>query len=259
MLLVLDVGNTNMVLGVYDKTALLHDWRLETRPGRTADEYGTLLRALFDASGVDVAAIDDMILSCVVPPLVGPLTRMGNRYLGIDDVLVVGQGLRTGMPIKYENPREVGADRIVNSVAAYEHVKRRRGLIVCDFGTATTFDVVSESGEYLGGAIAPGIGISLEALFRRASKLPRIDLVPNPPVVGRNTVASMQSGVLYGYVGLVDGVIGRMKSELSYAPHVIATGGLADVIAEQTTSIDEVLPMLTLEGLRILFERNSDR
>ncbi|MFT7621881.1 MAG: type III pantothenate kinase [Myxococcota bacterium] len=257
MLLVVDVGNTNIVLGVYDGQRLVHNWRLETRPGRTSDEYGTLLIELCSASGVDVSGIDAMIVSCVVPPLLSPLSEMGRKYLHLSQVMVVGQGIRTGMPIKYENPREVGADRIVNSVAAYEHVGRASGLIVCDFGTATTFDVVSPAGAYLGGAIAPGIGISMEALFRRASKLPRIDLVASPPVIGRNTVASMQSGVLYGYVGLVDGIIRRMQTELTFATRVLATGGLASLIAGESEMLEEVLPMLTLQGLRILFERNQ--
>ena len=256
MLLVIDVGNTNIVLGVYDGRRLVQHWRIETRKSKTSDEYGILLRQLLAASDLEPAALTDCILSCVVPPLVEPIVEMGARYLGCK-VTVVGHGTRTGMPIRYENPREVGADRIVNAVAGYEHVERMKGVIVCDFGTATTFDVVSPAGEYLGGAIAPGVGISLDALFHQASKLPRIELVRPKTVIGRNTVNSMQSGVIFGYVGLVDGLVTRMIAECGFEIAVLATGGIAPLIGPESSTITEVLPFLTLEGLRILFERNS--
>ncbi len=257
MLLVVDVGNTNIVLGVYRGKRLVQNWRVETRKSKTADEYGILFHHLCSTIDLDPRAINKMILGCVVPPLVKPMVALGESYLSCRKVLVVGQGIKTGMPIKYENPREVGADRIVNAVAAYEHVKGKSGVIVCDFGTATTFDVVSARGEYMGGAIAPGVNISLDALFHQASKLPRIELALPPEVIGRNTVASMQSGILYGYVGLVDGIVGRMLAELDAKPIVLATGGLAELIAAESATIDEVVPMLTLTGLRILFERNK--
>jgi type III pantothenate kinase len=195
-----------------------------------------------------------VIISCVVPPLLRPLTEMTERYLGAR-LRVVGPGIRTQMPILYENPREVGADRIVNAVAGYE--KHRRGLLICDFGTATTVDAVTPQGEYLGGVIAPGIGISAEALFQRASKLPRVEITRPPRVVGRNTVESMQSGLLYGYVGLVKEIVGRMRAELPFEVLVMATGGLATLIAQETDCIDEIDPHLTLEGLRLLWERNE--
>ena len=215
-----------------------------------------LLRQLFQAAGLEHSTIDDMILSSVVPPLVEPIIRVGQRYFGVNDVLVVGRGLRSGMPIRYENPREVGADRIVNAVAAYEHVGRSQGVICADFGTATTFDVISPAGEYLGGAIAPGVTVSVDALFLRASKLPRIELRRPSSVVGRNTVASMQSGIVFGYIGLVDGIVRRMLAELDYVPRVLATGGLAELIGEESETIQEVVPDLTLTGLRLLYERN---
>ena len=256
MLLAVDVGNTNIVIGVYDGQELIQHWRLETRKSKTADEYGILLRQLCEASNLDPQKIQHMILSCVVPPLVTRMITMGKRYLGEAQVIVVGDGTRTGMAIRYENPREVGADRIVNAVAAYEHVGKKQGVIVCDFGTATTFDVISPKGEYLGGAIAPGVAISLDALFHQASKLPRIELVQPPSIIGRNTVASMQSGVIYGYVGLVDGLVDRMVDELDFEPRVIATGGIAPLIADESENIEEVVPFLTLDGLRILFDRN---
>ena len=256
MLLVVDVGNTNIVIGVFDGPTLLNRWRMETVRGRTEDEYGVLVRQLFNAADLDPNAITDMILSSVVPPLVPPMTRLGQRYFGVADVQVVGRGLRSGMPIRYENPREVGADRIVNGVAAYEHVGRQCGVICADFGTATTFDVISPRGEYLGGAIAPGITVSIDALFLRASKLPRIELVRPDSVIGRNTVSSMQAGIVFGYIGLVDGIVQRMLDELDYEPRVLATGGLAELIAKESQTIDEVVPELTLTGLRLLWERN---
>lgn len=254
MLLVIDVGNTNTVMGIYEGSALLKDWRVETRASRTEDEMGILLRQLFDAAGVSVDGIRHVIISCVVPPMLRSLEAMAERYLGVNP-LIVGPGTKTGMPIRYENPREVGADRIVNAVAAYE--EHPGELIVVDFGTATTFDAVSRSGEYLGGAICPGLLVSTEALFQRASKLPRVQLREPKTVIGRTTVDSLTSGIFYGAVGMVDAIVERMKIELGGNPRVIATGGLAELIGGESESIDVVSPMLTLEGLRIIHERNQ--
>lgn len=253
MLLVVDVGNTNTVLGLFDGDQLVHDWRIRTVVDHTVDEYGMLIYNLYKTSRISSRKIQDIIISCVVPPMLNILEPLCQKYFNLKP-LIVGPGVKTGMPIYYDNPKEVGADRIVNAVAGYE--KYKKDLIIVDFGTATTFDYVSEKGEYMGGCISPGIMISSDALFERAAKLPRVELSKPKSIVAKDTVSSMQAGIMYGYAGLVDGICDRMKAEVKSNPLVVATGGLAKIVAPETKSIDVVDEMLTLEGLRIIYLRN---
>jgi len=253
MLLAIDVGNTHTVLGLYEGEELVRHFRIESVRGRTSDEFYVVLSSLMDLAGLDPTKVDASILASVVPSLTETMVR-AVRVAFEHETIVVGPGVKTGMPILYEIPREVGADRIVNAVAAYERV--HGGVIVVDFGTATTFDCISHRGEYLGGAIAPGIQVSAEALFSRAAKLPRAELTKPPRVLGRNTVHSMQSGIIYGYVELVDGLVERLAKEMGYPCATLATGGLASLIRSESRTIDEVVDSLTLEGLRILYQRN---
>ena len=254
MLFCMDIGNTNIVLGLIRKGEIFQHWRVRTEREVTSDEFGILVRNLLDHSGIRSDEIKHMIVSCVVPPLLNMVEEFASYYLKVKP-LIVGSETKTGMPIKYDNPKEVGADRIVNSVAAYE--KYRQAMVVVDFGTATTFDFVSGQGEYLGGAIAPGVWISSEALFQKASKLPRIEIFARPKgVIAKDTISSMNVGIVYGYAGLVDGIVNRIKKEVDYGVKVIATGGIAPLIARESETIDVIDDNLTLEGLKILYERN---
>jgi type III pantothenate kinase len=250
-LLAVDVGNTNTVLGIYAGAELAAHWRVETNARRTGDEWAVLVRGLAGLDGTDWRRITHGVIASVVPPATFGVKSLFDKHLKVP-VHVVGPGTRTGMPILYENPREVGADRIVNAVAAYEHY--RTGCVVVDFGTATTWDVVTPRGEYLGGVIAPGVAISAEALYQHASKLPRVEIARPGKVIGRNTVASMQSGLLYGYAGMVDAVIERIAEEAGFEVRCIATGGLAPLIAKDSRRLHEHDELL--RGLKILFDRN---
>jgi type III pantothenate kinase len=255
MLLTIDVGNTNIGFGLFEGARLVHQFRCESARQRTADEYAIFTRQMLELREVDYKKIEAGIIASVVPALTDVLIDAVRRAFAREP-LVVGPKMRSGMAILYEAPREVGADRIVNAVAAYDQIKG--GVIVVDFGTATTFDCVTEKGEYLGGVIAPGIQISADALFARAAMLHPVEIAKPARVVGRTPVQSMQSGIVYGYAGLVDGVVTRIKAELGYPCAVIGTGGLASLIAPQTSSIERVDDALTLHGLRLLYERNVD-
>lgn len=262
MLIAFDVGNTNIVLGVFEGNDLIQSWRMETDKNKSADEYGMIIHELFRFNGLDMADVDDVIISTVVPSISYTLQHTAIKYFNIR-AIEVGPGIKTGMIIKYDNPKQVGADRIVNAVAAYH--KYGGPLIIIDFGTATTFCCISSSCEYLGGTIAPGIKISSDALFEKTAKLPRVELVEPGHVICRNTIESMQAGLVYGHMGVVDFIVEKMKEEYyeNYGSRsedikVIATGGLATMVSKGARSIDHVDRMLTLEGLRIIYEKNKN-
>ncbi|MEO4055536.1 type III pantothenate kinase [Solibacillus sp. CAU 1738] len=257
MILVMDAGNSNIILGVYDNDNLVYNWRMETDRHKTEDEYAMQVKAFFNHEGISFEQIEGAIISSVVPPIMFELQTMFEKYFRIKP-LVVGPGVKTGLNIKYENPREVGADRIVNATSALaEYGGGGQPLIIVDFGTAITYCYLNETGDYMGGAIAPGIAISTEALYTRASKLPRIEIARPQQIVGKNTVNAMQAGIFYGFIGQVEGIVGRMKKQSKLEPLVIATGGLASLIANETQMIDVVDPYLTLKGLHIIYKRNQ--
>ncbi|MGP4070606.1 type III pantothenate kinase [Halobacillus sp. B29] len=254
---VLDVGNTNTVLGVFDNGSLSYHWRIKTDRHKTEDEYGMLIKSLFDHEGLTFEDMDGVIISSVVPPIMFALERM-SRYYFKKQPMIIGEGnVSHGLAMKYPHPEEIGADRIVNAVGAIEDYSLP--LIIIDFGTATTYCYINESGEYMGGAIAPGINISMEALYAKAAKLPKIEIKSPDNVVGQSTVEAMQAGVFYGYVGQVDEVVRRMKETAESTPTVIATGGLATLIAGQSRTIDHVDPYLTLKGLHKIYQRNKGK
>ncbi len=254
MLFVADIGNTQTVLGIFKGEHLVKDWRISTDKTKTADEYGVLIKNLFDATHVSLEEFEAVAISCVVPSLTLTFEEFSKKYLHIDP-FVIGPGVKTGMPILMDNPKEVGADRIVNAVAAYQ--RYQKACVIVDFGTATTFDCISAKGEYIGGVIIPGISISSEALFQMASKLPRVELSRPKTVIGKNTVHSMQSGLLFGYVSMVDGMVSRIKEEMGGDIAVMATGGMAERIAPESRTIQEVDPFLTLKGLLLLTNINK--
>jgi len=254
MLLALDIGNTTIAIGLFEDKKLFRHWRIQSDRQKTCDEYGVLLQNLFAHSGIRPDSIKAMMISSVVPPLTPVFQKLAHEFFKIK-ALVVGPGLRTGMPILYEAPLEVGADRVVAAVAGYERVGGK--CIVVDFGTATTFDAVSEKGEYLGGAIAPGIQISAEALYLKTAKLPQIEIKKPPRAIGKTTVASMQAGLYFGYIGLVDNIISEIRKELGGDARVVATGGFGEPISSEVKSISTYDPNLVLDGLRIIFERNK--
>jgi type III pantothenate kinase len=257
MLLAIDVGNTNVTIGVFNGEALVHNWRLAALRERTADELGIFVTRLFEQTKVDIASVHGIVVASVVPPLTRPMEEMCERYFGRQALLV--DAANAGIPIAYFPVADVGADRIVNAVAARARFGASGPIIVVDFGTGTTFDVISRDGEYVGGIICPGIGISAEALFQRAARLPRVEVRRPDAAIGQTTVNAMQSGLFFGYVEMVDGLVRRIKGELpdGEAATVIATGGLAEVLSAETKTIDHVEPNLTLEGLRLIWQRNQ--
>lgn len=255
MLFALDVGNSSIALGIYEKSELIYHWRIETNRNRTEDEYGMIVRSLLDHVDIEFSDIKGIIISSVVPPIMFSLEKMCHKYFSLKP-LIVGPGVKTGLNIKYDNPREVGADRIVNAVAGIHLFGGP--LIIVDFGTATTYCYINEHNQYIGGAIAPGIVISTEALYSKAAKLPRIEIVKPDEIIGKNTVSAMQAGILYGYVGQVEGIVNRMKEQSNVLPKVIATGGMASLIAKESNAIDHIEPFLTLKGLQLIFERNNE-
>jgi type III pantothenate kinase len=255
VLLTIDIGNTNITFGVYNTNQeLKYHWRIKTDHGRMADEYGLIMLGLMRHEGVQFEQIRGIAIASVVPPLTQVFVEMVARFIK-QPPLVIGAGVKTGVQIRYDSPRDVGADRIVDAAAVYKLYGGPACIV--DFGTATTFDAVSATGDYLGGAIAPGIGIAAEALFSKTSKLPRVDLVRPPRAIGTNTVYAMQSGLIFGYVGIVEGMVARFREELGQNMRVIGTGGLAETIAQETTVIEVVNPWLTLEGLRLIWEMNQ--
>ena len=253
MLLTIDVGNTHIMMGVFEGEKLKLFWRISTAWERTEDELGVVIKNLFYHSNISSEDISGMVISSVVPPLMYSLEKMSKKYFKLDP-LIVGPHAKTDMEIEIDNPREVGADRIVNAVAGYQQYGGP--LIIVDFGTATTLCAISSRGSYLGGAIAPGIGISTEALFAKAAKLPRVELVKPPTIIGKNTITSMQAGILYGFVGQVDGIVSRMCQEFTQRPTVVATGGLAELLSSESNTINVVNKLLTLEGLKIIYQKN---
>lgn len=256
MILVLNAGNSNIALGIFEQDKLKHHWRMETNRHKTEDEYAMQVKAFFSHVQISFEHIKGIIISSVVPPIMYVLEEMCRKYFHIKP-LIVGPGVKNGLNIKYENPREVGADRIVNAVAAIEEYGGKSPLIVIDFGTAITYCYINEKGDYLGGAIAPGIAISTEALYARASKLPRIEITRPSNVIGKNTISAMQAGIIFGFVGQVEGIVSRMKENSKSEPLIVATGSLAKIIANETTMIDIVDDLLTLKGLHVIYKRNQ--